>query len=202
MGACFAAAGAWAGALNPMQAGAVFVVGAVSGLLPDLDSDTGKPLSFLFHLVSVLAPSLFLGKIVQLQGWSLELIICYFTASYLIINHVILGVVKKITRHRGMMHSVPFCLLSGGVTYLLFLHSGRAAAVFAGVSVFFGCMGHLVLDEFSSFHFKYGLFPAAKRSRGTALKYSSKSRLSTGLFYFLLFFVGLAIFIPIFKEGA
>ncbi len=194
MGACFAAAGTWMEVLNPIQAGAVFVVGSVSGLLPDLDSDTGKPLSFLFHLVSVLVPSLLLGKIVEVWGYSLELVICYFTASYLIIKYAICGVIKKITRHRGMMHSVPFCLLAACIAYLLFLHSGRAAAIFAGVAVFLGCLGHLILDEFSSFHLKYGFFPAAKRSRGTALKFWSKSILSTGVFYFLLFLACIAIF--------
>ncbi len=201
MGALFAAAGAGFKVLNPTQAGAVFVVGSVSGLLPDLDSDTGKPLSFLFHLVSVLAPALFLGKFVQLWGYSPERIICYFTASYLLLNYVVCGAIKKITRHRGMMHSVPFCLLSAGVAYLLFLQSGRDPAVFTGVAVFFGCLGHLMLDEFSSFHLKYGIFPAAKRSRGTALKFAANSIPATVIFYFLLVLVCLAIFVPNLYEG-
>ncbi|MBW2204016.1 MAG: hypothetical protein JRF52_07910 [Deltaproteobacteria bacterium] len=52
--------------LSLTQARAIFVVGSVGGLLPDLDSDTGKPLSFLFHLVSVLIPSMLLIEAIKI----------------------------------------------------------------------------------------------------------------------------------------
>ena len=51
--------------LSPMQTGAIFVVGSAAGLLPDLDSDTGKPLAFLFQLVSILVPSLLFTRAAQ-----------------------------------------------------------------------------------------------------------------------------------------
>ena len=57
-GAGMSVAGHFMAGLTLLQAGAVFVVGSVGALLPDLDSNTGKPLAFLFHLVSVLISSL------------------------------------------------------------------------------------------------------------------------------------------------
>jgi len=44
--------------LNLTQAIAIFIMGSVAGLLPDLDSDTGKPLTLLFQIISILIPIL------------------------------------------------------------------------------------------------------------------------------------------------
>ncbi len=112
--------------LRLTQVGAIFVVGSVGGLLPDLDSDTGKPLSFLFHLVSVLIPSLLFIKAVQIGGDSPEFLICYFPISYLFINYVVCSIIKKITVHRGMMHSIPLPLCTAGsATYCLHPRESR-----------------------------------------------------------------------------
>ena len=72
------------------------MVGSVGGLLPDLDSDAGKPLVFLFHLISVLIPSLLSVKAVQIGGDSPEFLICYFTASYLFINYIVCAIIKQV----------------------------------------------------------------------------------------------------------
>ncbi|OQY44666.1 MAG: hypothetical protein B6240_10205, partial [Desulfobacteraceae bacterium 4572_87] len=129
--------------LTPLQAGAVFVVGSVGGLLPDLDSDTGKPLAFLFHLVSVLIPSLLFARAVQIGGDSPEFLVCYFAGSYLFINYVVCAIVKKVTVHRGMMHSIPFVFVCAGVAYILFKPSGTQVAAMVGLAVSLGCLVHL-----------------------------------------------------------
>lgn len=54
-GAGVALAGFLSGSLSMIQTAAIFVVGSVGGLLPDLDSDSGKPLTLLFQLVSLLS---------------------------------------------------------------------------------------------------------------------------------------------------
>ena len=181
--------------LTLTQAGAIFVIGSVGGLLPDLDSDTGKPLSFLFHLVSVLIPSILLIKAIQIGGDSPEFLICYFAISYLFINYVVCSIIKKITVHRGMMHSIPFALVCGGIGYLLFLSSDKQVAIMAGAAVFLGCFVHLVLDELSSFKLKLGFIPIPKKSSGSAFKLKSESLGATLFIYLVLVLVGiLAIF--------
>ena len=56
-GTFFSAAGWAIGILTLTQTGAIFILAAVAALLPDLDSDTGKPLLFLSQVISVLVPS-------------------------------------------------------------------------------------------------------------------------------------------------
>jgi membrane-bound metal-dependent hydrolase YbcI (DUF457 family) len=180
--------------LTLTQAGAVFVAGSVGGLLPDLDSDTGKPLSFLFHLVSVLIPSLLFTRSVQIGGDSPEFLICYFTASYLLINYVICYIVKLVTIHRGMMHSIPFVFVCAGIGYLLFEPSGSRVALIAGLAVLLGCLVHLVLDEITSFKLKFGFIPVPKSSSGSAFKFKSDSLFATLFIYLILCLVGVAVF--------
>jgi membrane-bound metal-dependent hydrolase YbcI (DUF457 family) len=182
--------------LSLMQAGAIFVVGSAGGLLPDLDSDTGKPLTFLSQLISILLPSLLFMNIARRFGHSPEFLICYFTLSYLFINYVVCAVVKRLTVHRGILHSVPFALLCGGIGYLLFQPSGRGLAILAGMAIFTGCLVHLLLDEISSFDLKLGLIPFPKRSIGTAFKFKCESIRATTLIYLAVALVAVAIFVP------
>lgn len=181
--------------LSLTQAGAIFVVGSVGGLLPDLDSDTGKPLTFLSQLLSILIPSMLFGKASQLGGDSPEFLICYFSLFYLFINYVVCSIVKRITIHRGMMHSIPFAFLCGGIGYLLFTSSGAKAALMGGIAVFLGYFSHLVLDELSSFKLRFGLIPILKNSTGTALKFTSPSILTTFFTYLALALVFMIVFL-------
>ena len=170
-GAGFSAIGLFNNALTMTQAGAVFIIGAFAGLLPDLDSNTGKPLNLLFQLLSVIIPCVFLFTAWQYEGGSAEFLICYFTLSYLFINYIICALIKKMTVHRGIMHSIPFAFLCGGIGYLLFSNSGEQVALIAGLATLCGCLLHLILDELNSFKLKYGFIPTLKKSRGTALTY-------------------------------
>ena len=188
-GAGFSAIGLFANALTVTQAGAVFTVGAFAGLLPDLDSDTGKPLNFLFQVLSVIIPCVFFFTAAQYGGNSPEFLICYFTLSYLFINYIVCSFIKKMTVHRGMMHSIPFAFLCGGFGYLLFSNSGGQVALIAGTGALFGCLLHLILDELNSFKLKYGFIPALKKSGGTALKFKSSSLSTTLLMYTILILV-------------
>ncbi|MBW1784726.1 MAG: metal-dependent hydrolase [Deltaproteobacteria bacterium] len=179
-----------------LQAGAIFVVGSAAGLLPDLDSDTGKPLSFLFHLVSILVPSLLFMEIIREFDNSAEFVVCYFTLSYLLLNYGVCAVIKRLTVHRGILHSVPFALVCGGIGYLLFESSGSDIALLAGIAVLTGCLVHLLVDEISSFDLKLGLLPFPRRSRGTAFKLKSDSIVATIFIYLVLVLVGVAILVP------
>ncbi len=183
-------------ALSLMQSIAIFVVTCAAGLLPDLDSDTSKPLAFLFQLISILIPSLLFMRATQRFGNSPEFLICYFTVSYLLINYVVCAIIKQVTVHRGIMHSVPFALLCGGIGYLLFVPSGRSMALMGGSAVLFGCLVHLLLDEFNSFGLKLGFIPFPKRSTGTAFKLAAESIPATFFVYLLLGVVAIMIFAP------
>ena len=192
-GAGISALGFFTQGLNLTQACAVFVIGSVGGLLPDLDSDTGKPLALLFELISVLIPALLFMSFVRQEWTSPEFLVCYFTLSYLFINYVVCALIKRLTVHRGIMHSVPFALLSGGIGYILFASSGKGIATIAGLAVLAGCLTHLVLDELNSFTLKFGFIPWLKRSSGTALKLKSDSLAINLLIYCLIITVAIAM---------
>ncbi|MBF0226605.1 MAG: metal-dependent hydrolase [Desulfobacterales bacterium] len=195
-GALIAGICLWKQGFTPIQAGAVFIAGTIGGLLPDVDSDTSRPLTLLFQLMSVLIPAILYQKASKYGGKSPEFMICYFAISYIFINYVICEIIKELTVHRGIMHSIPFAFLCGGIGYLLFSQSGKNISLSCGVAVFTGCLVHLILDEFNSFSFKFGLIPVVKRSSGTALKLGSESVISTAFVYLLTVCIYLFIVMP------
>ncbi|MBI9091979.1 MAG: metal-dependent hydrolase [Desulfobacterium sp.] len=180
---------------NMLQASSIFILGVVGGILPDLDSDSGKPLALIFGILSVLIPTLLLPRITDSKIISPEFLVCYFVGGYLIINYLICGLIKKLTIHRGIMHSIPFAILSGEAGYLLFISSSQNMAEMVGLSVFAGCMGHLILDELNSISFKFGLIPVWKRSSGTAFKITSGNLFATLFVYCLVFGAAAMIFL-------
>ncbi|MCK5664818.1 MAG: metal-dependent hydrolase [Thiotrichaceae bacterium] len=160
--------------MNIVQSFAVFTMGLLGGILPDLDSDSGKPLALISGMLSVLFPALLLNQIPAENSLSTEFLISYFTFCYLVINYIICELIKKMTIHRGIMHSIPFSFLCAEIVYLLFYSSGQSMMTMAALSVFFGCIMHLILDELNAFYFKFGFIPMLKKSSGTALKLYSK----------------------------
>jgi len=180
--------------LNFVQSFSVFTMGIVGGILPDIDSDSGKPLNLIFGTMSVLLPALLLGKISIVESFTPEFLVSYFVCSYFIINYLICGLVKKITIHRGIIHSLPFAVLSGEVGYLLFATSGQNVAITVGGAVFMGCLVHLILDELHSFTFKYKIIPVLKKSSGTALKFKSDNSILSISLYGLIILTAVMIF--------
>ena len=172
--------------LNIVQAFSVFIMGSLGGILPDLDSDSGKPLTLLFGTISVLLPALLLNKVVNQASISSEFLVSYFVCCYFVINLLICELIKKMTVHRGIMHSISFAILSGEIGYLLFVSSGHNMATIIGLSTFVGCLVHLVLDELNSFSLKFGFIPGLKQSSGTALKLKSANNLANIFVYSLI----------------
>ena len=150
--------------MNIVQSFAVFTLGLLGGILPDLDSDSGKPLSLISGMLSVLFPALLLSQIPTQQYSSPEFLISYFTFCYLVINYIICELIKKMTIHRGIMHSIPFSFLCAEITYLLFDSADKNMSTMAASAVFFGCFIHLILDELHAIYFKFGFIPMLKKS--------------------------------------
>jgi hypothetical protein len=84
------------------------------------------------------------------------------------------------------MHSIPFTILYAQTGYLAFISSGQKIAALASLCIFSGSLIHLLLDEFHSIRFHYGIIPTFKRSSGTALKLGTNNYLITLLTYSLI----------------
>lgn len=179
--------------LNLIHAGAVAVLGTTGSLLPDLDSDSGKPLALLFQLISILFPVLLYPYMRRSGGQDIPFLLCYYTAFYLFINYGVMPLAKKLTRHRGMMHSVPFAIISGEAAFLLLLPSGMKTAIYGGLAVLAGCLTHLILDELSAMSLAFGFIPAVKRSTGSALKLKGMHLMSTLFIYALMIVMGVSV---------
>jgi membrane-bound metal-dependent hydrolase YbcI (DUF457 family) len=160
--------------MNSVQSFAVFTMALLGSILPDLDSDSGKPLALISGMLSVLLPALLLSQIAAENSLSAEFLISYFMFCYLVINYIICELIKKMTIHRGIMHSIPFSFLCAEIAYLLFSSSGKDMMTMASIAIFSGCIVHLVLDEFHAVYFKFGFIPMLKKSSGTALKLYSQ----------------------------
>jgi len=182
------------GHLDKIQLAAVCLMAVIGGVLPDLDSNTGKPLAILSALLSLIAPAFMLKFMAQYYALTPEFLICYFALAYFVINSVVCKFVKKITVHRGILHSIPFVLLCGICAFFFFVPSGKSMSMSAGVAVFAGGITHLVMDEFHSLSWSSGILPQPNNYTGTALKFKASSLSSTLYVYGILIAVGSYMF--------
>ena len=113
----------------------VFIV-ALSGLIPDLDHENGKLHQWLIGI----------GLLVALFGMGLAY------GNITIIDYhipIIFGVVLaastffagEFSHHRGFWHSIPACIIYGGVIWLM------TSSYQIGIVGLVGCYSHLVADS-------------------------------------------------------
>ncbi len=140
---------------------------SVSGMLPDIDSDSGVPLRESLAFGAAVVPMMLVDRLQQL-GLSTESIVLAGTAVYLFIRFVFARLLKMFTVHRGMFHSIPAAVIFGELAFLL--ASGDVnIRLYKAAAVFLGYISHLMLDEIYSVEWSGGRL-RLKRSFGTALK--------------------------------
>jgi membrane-bound metal-dependent hydrolase YbcI (DUF457 family) len=167
-----------------------------AGMLPDLDSDSGKPIREMFNLLSAIGAFLLLHRLRRLRI-SPEDRILAAVAFYVFIRFFARMGFERLTVHRGMFHSIPAMFLAGGLTYLATSELTPPMPILLAAAVTVGYFSHLLLDEIYSVDLN-GLVPKLKKSAGTALKFYSESWPATLLTYALL---GLVIWQILFDLG-
>lgn len=146
---------------------------SVSGMLPDLDSDSGVPLRESLAFGSAFVPMLLVPRLEQEFGWPLETIILVGAVLYVTIRFGFGKLLKKYTVHRGMFHSIPAAIIFGELAFLLCANGPFALRAYKACAVLVGFFSHLILDEIWSIRFKGGI--GLKSSSGTAMKFWSDS---------------------------
>lgn len=167
-----AAYGYWGSAAQAMPLESSLVAAglcSVSGMLPDLDSDSGVPLRETTMFASAVVPMLALGRLREL-GLSPEAMVLAAGLIYLTLRFVIAEIFRHYTVHRGMWHSIPAAASAGLVAYLIMPSMEEHIRLYKTVAVILGFMVHLILDEIWSVQFSGGRF-RLKKSFGTALKF-------------------------------
>jgi hypothetical protein len=139
---------------------------SVSGMLPDLDSDSGVPLRESVAFAAAAVPVMMIRRFERL-GMPLETMILAGMGIYLVIRFGLAMLLKKYTVHRGMFHSLPAALVAAEVAFLIFDHENLWLRYYTAAAVLFGFLSHLVLDEIWSLDFRR---LRVKKSFGTAIK--------------------------------
>lgn len=143
-------------------------LGALGGMLPDIDSDHSVPVRISFNLLAfVLAfvvMFLFVGRYTVLE------LAAIWLGVFLGMRYLVLECFIQFTTHRGAFHSVLACvfftLCTASLATHLFSKPNPMAWIYAAF-VGLGFMVHLLLDELSSVDL---LNRRIKRSFGSACK--------------------------------
>lgn len=142
---------------------------SVSGMLPDLDSDSGVPLRESLSFASACVPMLLLDRFSRQLDWTTETMVLVGAGIYIAVRFGLGALLKKYTVHRGMFHSIPAALVAGEIAFLLCTYGDIYMRAYKACAVIAGFMSHLILDEIWSVRVSGGRI-GLKSSSGTAMK--------------------------------
>ncbi|MEN6459585.1 MAG: metal-dependent hydrolase [Thermoguttaceae bacterium] len=141
---------------------------SVSGMLPDIDSDSGRPLQESLAFAAAVVPMMLMHRF-RHWGLSPELMILAGAGAYLLIRFGLGTLLRRYTVHRGMFHSLPAAAIFGELAYLLASGEDWRLRAFTAGAVVLGYVSHLLLDELYSVTWSGGRL-RLKSSFGTAMK--------------------------------
>lgn len=169
------------------QAAIAAVLTWIAGMLPDMDSQSGKPVRELFGVTAALAPLLLLQHTARL-GISGDRAMLFALVLYASVRYGGALLLGKLTVHRGMFHSVPALLIAAEVTFLCYESDDMRVRSLMAVGVGFGFLSHLLLDEMYSVGWD-GKRINLKRSSGSAMKFFGKDAVANGVTLGLMMFL-------------
>lgn len=172
---------------TPEQALLGGFLAGIGGMLPDLDSPTGKPGKEIFALTAAAVPLVLIGHVLAWTGLppETETVMLLLLSMYFTIRYGLAWVVDKLSVHRGMFHSLPAMAIAAEVTYLAYPSELTTVKLLMGTGIAIGFFSHLLLDEIYSFKWS-GPLPGVKKSFGTAIKFTGQSFGATAFTYAIL----------------
>ena len=177
--------------MSPTESVLAFLLGTFGGLMPDVDSDNSTSIGIGFTIVSFLVT--ILAMFIKSTTYSIVELLIMGAVVFSFIRFGVISVFRKISKHRGMFHSIPVAFIWGIITaivmHLMFGLDSLVSWVY-GLMVTFGYLVHLTLDEIYSVDLGN---KRIKKSFGTALKLfrlkTSSDRYQNILIYISLFFL-------------
>ena len=161
---------------------------SVAGMLPDVDSDSGRPQREVLNFAAAVIPMLMIGRFLHM-GLSSESMVLAGGCIYVLIRFGLGGLLKRFTVHRGMWHSIPAAVIAGLVASLI-CSGDMSLKLFKIGAVVLGYVIHLVLDELWAIEWRRGRL-RLKSSSGTALKFFGRGFWPNAWTYGKLVAVGL-----------
>jgi len=165
---------------------------SVSGMLPDLDSDSGVPLREAVAFSSAVIPMLLVERLERI-GCTHQMMVLITGVVYFFIRFGIAEFFRRYTVHRGMWHSIPAAVTCGAIAFLVCSCEDMKLRLFETMAVVIGFMSHLIVDEIWSIDFIRGQYQF-KSSFGTAVKFWGKERIPTIVAYGLMIFFGVLVY--------
>lgn len=160
------------------------LLATMSGLLPDLDSDSGVELKGFTGILGVMAAVATWHELAVVDPPPpFELHLWLAIGAYLVVRHGLRRILSRISVHRGMSHSLPTCAVWGALAYLTYPTRYPLVRLVMAAAVMVGFLSHLLLDEMCSVDLR-GV--RVNRAFGTALKLWAPSPWSTLAVYALL----------------
>ena len=162
---------------------------AISGIMPDLDSDHAVPARETLSFLAAVAPMLLFYRM-HYEGLATEHMLLFGAPLYLLIRFGF-GQMLKASVHRGMFHSIPAAVIAGLIAYVLCDTGVSVGREFKAVGATIGYLTHLILDEIWAVEMLGGRLHL-KKSFGTAMKLFGNSAPSNASTWSLL--AGLSLF--------
>ncbi len=171
---------------TPVQGALAGCMTWVAGMLPDLDADGGKPVREIFGLLGALAPLIALRHLIRICG-SVDGVILCAILIFAITRYGGAALLKRVSVHRGMFHSIPALLIAAELMFLAYVSDSLAVKCLMAGGVALGFLSHLLLDELYSVKWT-GLRLKLSKSSGSALKFTGKRLMPNVFTYSLLMF--------------
>lgn len=136
-----------AGLLSDTELVLCTCIGTVGGLLPDIDSDNSSPLKVGFDIISLIIS---FTLMMQWREMPLFILLGIWLGTYIILRYALFASLTQLTKHRGVIHSVPYmavCSLALTCGCYYYLSTPAIVSWYFGWFLFIGSMVHLVLDE-------------------------------------------------------
>jgi hypothetical protein len=187
-GLCYGASATYAFGFTPVQGALAGCLTWVAGMLPDLDSDTGKPIREVFSLVAAVVPLVLMRRLEQWCGGDREAAVLAAIGVYAAIRYGAASILAKISVHRGMFHSVPALVIAAELVFLAYRSDSLAVKTLMAGGVALGFLSHLLLDELYSVEWT-GIRVRLNKAAGSALKFVGRAYVPTVFTWTVLMFL-------------
>jgi len=171
--------------VSPEQAVIAFGLGTLGGLLPDVDSAHSTSIKVGFNVLSLLMTIMLIFA--KSSTYSLVEMFIASAVVFVGIRYAFLELFRKISKHRGMFHTIPVAVIWGIVIAILgqwFFELNSLVSWVYGFMIAFGYLVHLTLDELYSVDLGNRRM---KKSSGTALKFgmfkTKEQKIHTAVIY-------------------
>ncbi len=162
----------------------------IAGMLPDMDSESGRPIRELSGVTAALAPLVLLQHANYL-GIGNDRAMMFSLLLYGAVRYGGAALLGKLTVHRGMFHSIPALIIASEATFLAYHNPDPKVRLLMAGGVALGFFSHLVLDEMYSVQWD-GMRIKVKKSSGSAIKFFGKNHMPNAVALGLMMFFSYA----------